>query len=277
MRDLPLACTVRGCGLPLERRELTVACPKGHSYDIARSGYINLLQPQDRRSLGAGDTREMVAARQRLFDAHVGETIVDAFATRAATLDLPEAAVGVELGAGSGDVLAAVGGRRPITTIGIDLSVAAAEQAARRYPNRTWVVANADRRLPLRDSSVHLVLSMHARRNPSECARILCPGGFLLAAVPAQDDLVELRAAIQGTSIERSRVEALIAEHAPFFEVLDRMVTRERRRLDRDTLRDLLRSTYRGARGRAASRVDRLNEMDVTLASDLVLFGPRRR
>ena len=44
-----LACSVRGCGRPLEKNDRALVCARGHSYDIARSGYVNLLQPQDRR------------------------------------------------------------------------------------------------------------------------------------------------------------------------------------------------------------------------------------
>ncbi|MGH9695411.1 MAG: putative RNA methyltransferase, partial [Bryobacteraceae bacterium] len=43
-------------------------CARRHSFDIARSGYINLLQPQDRRSKQPGDTKAAIAARRRLHD-----------------------------------------------------------------------------------------------------------------------------------------------------------------------------------------------------------------
>ena len=42
-----LLCPVRGCHLGLTRDERRVFCPHGHSFDIARSGYVNLLEPQD--------------------------------------------------------------------------------------------------------------------------------------------------------------------------------------------------------------------------------------
>ena len=118
-----------------------------------------------------------------------------------------------------------------------------------------------------------VVMSLHARRNPAESARVLVPGGFLLVAVPAHDDLIELRASVQGAATERDRVAALIAEHAPYFSVVRTRSVRERRRLEGDALRDLLRSTYRGARQRLAAQVEALEAMDVTLASDIVLFA----
>ncbi|MFM7296933.1 MAG: putative RNA methyltransferase, partial [Planctomycetota bacterium] len=65
----PLACSVRDCALPLRRESRRFVCERGHSFDIARSGYLSLLQPQDRRSLEAGDARETVDARRALLDA----------------------------------------------------------------------------------------------------------------------------------------------------------------------------------------------------------------
>jgi len=270
--SIALACTVRGCGLVLTRHDRTLRCANGHSYDVARSGYVNLLQPQDRRSLDAGDSKDVVAARARLIAAGIGRALIDAMVSTAASLDLGESPVAIELGSGTGDLLAALARTRPIAAIGIDLSTAAAGHAARRHPELTWVVANADRRLPVLDGSASLVLSMHARRNPDECARILSPGGFLLVAVPGPDDLIELRASVQGEGVERDRVATLVAEHARHFTPAGHTSVRGQQHLDREALRDLLRISYRGARESAAARVDALRPMDVTFASDLVLF-----
>jgi 23S rRNA (guanine745-N1)-methyltransferase len=273
--QLPLACTVRGCGLRLDRSERALVCPRGHSYDVARSGYINLLQPQDRRSRAAGDSKAAIEARARLLAAGVGCTILDTFVRRAASLELSPQAPVIDLGSGSGEVLAALLQQREIAGIGIDLSTAAADHAARRFPALTWIVANADRRLPLLDRSVDLALSLHARRNPAECARVLIPGGRLLVAVPAQDDLIELRELIQGERIERERAEAVIAEHDPFFTLAERSSVGERRLLDRESLVNLLRGSYRGERTSEARRVRALTSLEVTTASDLLLFAPR--
>ena len=251
----PLACSVRRCGLPLERRDRVLVCAAGHSHDVARSGYVNLLQPQDRRSPAAGDARAAIEARARLLEAGVGRRLIERLADLAASLPLLASADGrartiVDLGSGSGDALAAAAARTSMAAIGIDLSTAAAEHAARRFPALTWIVANADRRLPLLDASVDVVVSVHARRNPDECARVLVPGGFLIVAVPAADDLIELRAAVHGAPVERDRVETVLTEHARHFTLQDRSAIRERRTLDRAQLLDALRGTYRGERDR---------------------------
>ena len=279
----PLACTVRGCGEPLERHGRTFGCGRGHVFDIAKRGYVNLLQPQDRKSLTSGDSKSAVEARARLLAAGAGRGVFDVFVDRADGILAAMAGGGrpasvvIDLGSGAGDVLGELAGRRAIAGVGIDLSVAAAEYASRRFPSITWVVANADRRLPLRSGTVDLVLSAHARRNPAECARVLSPGGTLLVAVPAEDDLIELREALHGTAVAYDRGEALVAEHQAAFTLHDRSTARERRPLDRDALLDVLRATYRGARRSAAAQADALTSIDVTFASELFLFRRRER
>jgi 23S rRNA (guanine745-N1)-methyltransferase len=233
---------------------------------------VNLLQPQDRRSREPGDSKEAVAARASLLAAGVGRTLVDAVSEKALTLALPRDPVVVDLGSGTGDAIASLGRRLSIAGIGIDLSSAAAEHAARRFPNHTWVVANADRRLPLLDASVDLMLSLHGRRNPDEAERVVRSDGKVLIAVPARDDLIELRSLVQGAGVERDRSEALIEAHQPRFEVVDRVAVRETITLDRAVLLNLLRGTYRGARLRAAGRVASVDRMAVTLASEMFVM-----
>jgi 23S rRNA (guanine745-N1)-methyltransferase len=273
---MALACTVRNCWLPLRREGRAYRCDARHSFDIARQGYVNLLQPQDRRSPRAGDSPASVDARASLLAAGIGVAALDAMRSRAALLlrGLPSP-VAVELGCGSGDLVGSLSSRGDVSGVGIDLSVAAVERAARQYPDTTWVVANADRRLPIVDASTQLVLSLHARRNPTECARILRPGGMLLVAIPAADDLIELRALAGGTAVERDRGEALRVEHAPLFDVVDRTTVRETRQLGRDALLALLTGTYRGARERSAERMRAVEALEVTLAADVWTF--RRR
>ena len=270
----PLACTVRDCGLLLEARGRTYVCARRHAYDVARSGYINVLQPQDRRSRMAGDSVEAIEARARLLRAGVGSTLVQRVVELAAGL-LIAGGVIADLGSGSGEVLAGVHDRVDITAIGIDLSTAAADHAARRFPSITWVVANADRRLPLLDHSVDVLVSVHGRRNPPDCARVLAPGAHLLVAIPAPDDLIELRTAVQGRGIQRDRRADVVADHAGEFDIVEQAEIREHRPVTGGQLRDLLHGTYRGARRATAGAVGALGEMEITLASQLLHF--RRR
>jgi 23S rRNA (guanine745-N1)-methyltransferase len=271
----PLACTVRDCGLLLTRRDRVFSCARHHSYDIAHSGYVNLLQPQDRRSPSPGDSRATLAARARLLDRGIGVAILDGFVRHAATIHVPHRPLVLDLGCGDGNLLGRLATLKDVDAIGIDLSTAAIDRASRRFPDLTWVVANADRRLPLLDKSVDLVLSFHARRNPAECARVLANSGSLLLAIPAPEDLVELRALILGEAVYRDRVETVVKEHDGWFTLAERASLRERHHVDGAALRDLLRGTYRGERLSAADRIAAVADVELTLASDVLLLKPR--
>lgn len=277
MTPAPLACSVRDCAAPLVHTGTTWRCARGHAFDVARHGYVNLLQPQDRKSAAAGDSRDAVDARARLDAAGMSATLVDSVVTRIASLSSAASPLTVvELGCGTGHLLRTLAQQQPIVGVGLDLSIRAIEVAARSDRDLQWVVANADRRLPIVGGSVDLVLSINARRNPAEASRVLRPGGHLLMAVPAEDDLIELREAVLGAGVERDRVTTLIGDHASGFIVVDRWTTREQHPLDRSMLSDLLAATYRGNRRSLAHRVETLDQLTVTRASELVVMRARK-
>jgi 23S rRNA (guanine745-N1)-methyltransferase len=267
-----LACSVRECGLPLARHERSYVCAAGHSFDVARSGYVNLLQPQDRRSLNAGDSKSAVEARAALDRVGFGHAVVNAVINRIGTLQLHPDAVAVDLGCGSGEMLERLCRDRSMCGIGIDLSVAAIDSAARRCPGLTWIVANADRRLPLRDNDTDVVLSIYGRRNPAECARVLTSTGFLIVALPAADDLIELRQFVQGRGVERDRADGMLRDHDMDFQLIERVAIRERVTVERNVLLNLLRGTYRGARFKWSDRVAATQQMEVTSSSELCVL-----
>ena len=187
-----LLCPVRGCHLPLITEDRRRLCPRGHSFDIARSGYTNLLQPQERRSRNPGDTAEAVAARRRLHDRGVTEPLLRGIAEIAKPF--PEDSV-LDAGCGEGFYLGSLAGETGCEAYGVDISIPAVDAAARRYPGCEWIVANADRFIPWAEQSFSLVLSITARMNTAEFRRVLRNEGRLLVALPAPDDLVELRGA----------------------------------------------------------------------------------
>src|SRR5262249_34331480 len=181
-------CPVPGCGRALTFEPHGLGCRRGHAFDAARSGYINLLQPPDRPAPRPGDDAATVAARGRLAARGFEAPITDAISGLVPAG--PEEAV-LDVGCGGGHHLAAMVARSGTEGHGIDISVAAIAAAARKYPGCHWIVANADRFLPYADGSFHVVTSITARRNPGEFRRVVRDDGVLLLVVPAPDDLIE--------------------------------------------------------------------------------------
>jgi 23S rRNA (guanine745-N1)-methyltransferase len=239
------------------REERRVICPHGHSFDIARSGYINLLQPQERRSKQPGDTTAALAARRRLHDRGVTQPLLHAIEEIAAAS--PGDAV-LDAGCGDGFYLGALARETGFEAHGVDISVRAVDAAARRYPGCEWIVANADRFVPYADRSFSIVLSITARMNAGEFRRILRDDGRLLVALPAPDDLIELRGA------GRDRVARTVETFARDFRLIDRRRVATMADLDTSAIHDVLLSIYRPMRSQAAEA------MRVTLSLDLLLF-----
>lgn len=271
--SIEFLCPVRRCQRPLCRDGRSFACPRGHSFDVARSGYINLSQPQDKKSKNAGDSAEAVQARRRLNDRGLEGGLAGVLGETVRGLALPVHPAILDVGCGEGfhlaGLYAAIGGE----AVGVDLSTTAIELAAKRYPAISWMVANADRQLPFGPGSFDLILSITARHNPAEYRRLLAHGGHLMVVIPGSDDLIELREAILGESSDRDRTGATVATYEPFFELRSRKTFRERRKLDRATLLDLLASTYRGGRKSQKERVVALGDLEVTMSRDILVFG----
>ena len=82
-----LACPLDGC--PLAPSEKTWRCENGHSFDVARQGYVHLLPVQKKRSLDPGDSKEMVAARQRFLNAGFYTKIAEAVSNQVLQWLLP--------------------------------------------------------------------------------------------------------------------------------------------------------------------------------------------
>jgi len=252
-----LVCPVRDCHLPLVRDERRVVCEHGHSFDIARSGYINLLRPQDRRSKQPGDTIAAIAGRRRLHDLGVTAPLLDALA------DLTGASADdtvLDAGCGDGFSLGTLARRFGFSSHGVDISVSAIEAAAKRYPECEWIVANADRFIPYGDGSFSLVMSITARMNAVEFRRVLRRDGRLLIALPAPDDLIELRG--QG----RDRAARTIDAFARDFTLVKQIRVTTTADLDAAGVRDVLNSIYRPMRAKP------VEAMRVTFSLDLLLF-----
>ena len=64
-----LICPIEGEPLDVDAKRLF--CKNGHSFDIARQGYVNLLPVQHKRSKQPGDSKEMVVARARFLNSGV--------------------------------------------------------------------------------------------------------------------------------------------------------------------------------------------------------------
>ncbi len=274
-----LRCSVRGCERTLEHRGSGLTCGSGHHFDRTKWGYWNVTQPQDHRSRNPGDAESAVLARHRWLERGYGGGLVEAirpWLTEAFTGSGSASPRTLDLGCGEGWFGAAMFAEDADAYCGIDLSKRAMRIAARRWPEATWVLANADRGLPVHDDSVERVISLFGRRPVTEIGRVIDAAGICLVAIPAEDDLIELRERVQKSGHRRSRWEAVVEEMGGGgLDCVGRSTWRERVRLEPDAITDALAMTYRGARHAEQARARELTATEVTLAAELLLFRPK--
>ena len=57
------------CGSFMQHRGKCWSCAQGHTFDMARSGYVNLLPANRKHAKNPGDNAVMMRARKRFLDA----------------------------------------------------------------------------------------------------------------------------------------------------------------------------------------------------------------
>jgi len=231
-----LQCPV--CGAALDCGAGVVHCTDGHSFDIARQGYVNLVP-------GRADTPEMVEARDSFLRTGHFRPLSEALAEEAAAAGAAGSGASgaiVDLGAGPGHYLARVLDALPDGRgIAVDASPAALRRAARAHPRAAAIGADAWKPLPLRDGIATIALSVFAPRNASELARILAPGGALLAVTPTTRHLHELVGPLGLLSVPEDKEDRLDAQLASHFELADRRTPEHAMFLTRDECAQLVR------------------------------------
>ncbi len=226
-----LACPV--CRDSLFFGDGALRCGGGHSYDVARQGYVNLLGAAEPAN---ADTAAMLDARARVHAAGVFEPV---------TALLSSLTVGrrrvMEAGSGTGHYLsAALGGDADSIGLGLDVSKAAARHCVRTDPRIAAIVADVWKPLPVRDRAVDVVLAVFAPRNLPEFARILRTDGRFIAVTPRAGHLVGLRDAYGLLDVPTGKAEQVAAAAAEFFDLIDTRVVKYRLPVSEELARDLI-------------------------------------
>ena len=170
------------CHDALVEEERTWRCTQGHSYDVAREGYVNLLITHQRRQREPGDSADMLRARRAFLDAGHYAPLKEAVTSQ---LDGTVLDVGCGEGYYTRDL--------PTTLWSVDIAKPAVRMAAKRRPQGHYAVASAYD-LPIVDASVDVVVSVFAPLHSPEFERVLAPGGRVVVVAPGPKHLDGLKA-----------------------------------------------------------------------------------
>lgn len=190
-----LRCPV--CHLDLAAAASLLVCGNRHSFDLARDGYVNLLDGRRRSLMARGDSAEQLDHRTAFLEAGHFNPVGAAIAAHVTSAGPTSPARGrrvLDAGCGTGHHLAGVSAalRTPVIGLGFDIARTAAQRAARRWRELAFAVADVWAEWPVQDEAVDLVLSIFAPKNFAEMSRVLRPGGWLALGYPGPDHLAEL-------------------------------------------------------------------------------------
>lgn len=192
-----LCCPV--CKGLLRREEKRYCCQAGHSFDIAKQGYVNLLQSQRSSSRTHGDDKDMVIARNAFLEKGYYTPLREAIIDAVCFYTHQNVPVIVDAGCGEGWYTEGVAVKMPSSVaVGFDISKAALKWAAKRRGLSHLAVASCFG-MPLPAESADVVLNIFSPLAVEEYARVLKKGGHLVRVVPDLYHLWELKETVYDT------------------------------------------------------------------------------
>ena len=188
------------CKKRLKKLDNVLHCQNGHSFDIARKGYVNLLTTNKRNPKNSGDNAEMVKARTNFLDKCYYLPLAERIAqTAQRELGTAKQPMIIDSGCGEGFYTCVYARQLPEARLfGIDISKAAVSHCMTRVHvagigNCEFAVASSFE-LPFLKDSADIVISTFAPVANDEYARVLKKGGKLIVISPSPRHLFELKA-----------------------------------------------------------------------------------
>ncbi len=202
------ACPI--CQENLTLVESSLKCEHRHSFDLAKFGYVNLA-PQIKQS--ANYDKENFQNRQQILEAGfyqaILETISDLLATKLSSKTI------LDIGCGEGFYSRKLQESHSDKTFyAFDISKDSVQIAAKSEPNWAvnWFVGDLAR-LPIKDTSMDILLDIFSPANYGEFRRVLSKDGILIKVIPTENHLKEIRQRVQDQLTKKDYSNQDIKEH----------------------------------------------------------------
>ncbi len=198
------------CGAQLDRQEGSFFCTgvRRHCYDIAASGYVNLLPPGKKNTARAGDDKDMLRSRSRFLSGGWYNAVSDTAARLGyKAIGNRDAVTFVDAGSGEGYHTCRIAQwfeKQGVSCsgVGIDAAKSGAQAGAKlaraKELDTVQFAAGNIFALPLADESADLVYSIFAPIPGEQAARILKKDGALVVVSAGREHLWEMRCALYG-------------------------------------------------------------------------------
>lgn len=185
------------CSEKLSISGKSYVCPKNHCFDMAKSGYLNLLT--GKQGAVHGDNKFMLHARRDFLEKGYYSPLRDAVCETVIKY-AEDGNIILDAGCGEGYYTSAVKSKLIHETeiYGIDISKYAVEMAAKRKYGINFAVASVFH-IPVQTASCDILLTMFAPYCQEEYSRVLKSDGTMIMVIPSENHLWELKQAVYDT------------------------------------------------------------------------------
>lgn len=186
------------CGEKLEISGKSYGCSNRHSFDTAKSGYVNLLLSKHGSAVH-GDNKLMLKSRRDFLEKSYYKPLCDGICETAKKY-VHNKCILLDAGCGEGyyttDVKAIFDQSKIAADMyGIDISKDAVDMAAKRKCGVNFAAASVFH-LPIMTESCDILLTMFAPYCGEEYHRVLKNDGIMIMAIPSENHLWELKCKI---------------------------------------------------------------------------------
>ncbi len=192
------------CGEKLEKAEKTYFCKNKHCFDIAKSGYVNLLM-SSQKDKQHGDDKEMVRARADFLNLGFYDKLSEKVCEYVLKYS---GAIPLIIDAGCGeckytcDIMAYLADKRKdFAVVGVDISKEALSLAKRRQEKPYLAVASVAS-IPCEDECADVLVNIFAPFVASEFARVIKKDGVIIRVYPLARHLWQLKELVYDTPYE---------------------------------------------------------------------------
>ncbi|WP_153563651.1 putative RNA methyltransferase [Acinetobacter baumannii] len=266
-----LMCPV--CRQRLELVSKTWRCEQGHSYDIAKQGYVNLHVVQHKHSKNPGDTPESVDARRAFLQGGYYQPLQQAVVHLLKDL---KAKMVLDIGCGEGYYTSAM--QQVVEQcICVDIAKNAVQRAAKLNDKVTWVVGTGAT-LPVIDQSMDVCTSLFSPIPQTEILRVLKDDGYLIVVTPATDHLYAMREALF-EQVNPHTPQKFVEQLQDLFELKEQQVIDAPLVLDQQALKNLIAMTpyaYKASPERRM-QLEQKAHLQVTASFQIYLFQKRNK
>ena len=259
------------CKKPLEKRLNTFRCEDGHSYDIAKEGYVNLLLPNKKNSLLPGDNKEMVSAREQFLNKDYYAPLKDEISNYINSHYNKELSL-LDAGCGTGYYSIHIKEKYQyvMRILGIDISKFAVQKAAKKDKDDLFCVSSIFD-LPTEDKCFDVILNIFSPKANESFKRVLKDDGILIQVMPGENHLIELKEILYKDRVYKNEVEF----EYEGFNLKDKMEVSYSIKVNKDDLMHLFTMTpylYK-TKIEDIKALDDINDLDITIDFIVAIWG----